>query len=276
MVNKEISLTKEQLLKKKELLTNLQKEIKDIDFMINHHNLINIKSFIEKKTKIFLRFNQLILPYALALAITIGTFSSLGAIPFVRDEKKKSLQIKKEWDSFGNSKQVTQYDEFNDIGMLYYYEKWQSIDNNFYSRKVLKYDISDIDEEVISKTITGGYTTLNDVFGNPISTTAEVKSNLSQEEIEQSSYLKAIIYSTDENDYIVVHEDLNENLGETFLWFLITIILELACISIRSKISSFDYLETIKKINENYSRLNVEELENKLEIKLSNYRALTR
>lgn len=277
MINNEIILSKEQLLKRKNMLLELQKEIKEAEFMLKHPRLVNLKINTKKLTKFFLCFNQLIVPYVLTVGITFGVFSLLGDIPIIVDEKKKYLEIKKEWDNLGNSKTEEQYEDYKDVGIITYYEKWHELNNNYYERRILKYNIGNIEEAIVDKIIKeNDIPSLEEIFGNPISIAVENKTNLTEEELEKNSYLKGIVYTKNTNDFIVVNESDVDNFTHTLLWLFITGLINTLTFYGRKYFSSFSYLEAMKKIEDNYQNLNVEELKRKLEIKVDNYKILMR
>lgn len=258
--------------KKEMLLKQLKTEIEKLEHDIKYNNVTNAKIAILKLFKIILRTIQLITPYIVAGGIVLGGFSALGGTPIIVDKRKKKLETLKEIDSFGNVRYEQQYDEYkNTEGKVIHYDKWELAENGLYTRNVKTYLIGEITEETIMNLIeNNSISSLNEVFGQPILTQIESRNNLTDEEIYSLGHLKGIWYSKDSEDFIIVDEPVNENIGLTILCFILLIISELIAALYRDS-SSFDYKESLENIKENYPKVDLELLIKKLEIKKANY-----
>lgn len=262
----------------KKMLYQLEKEIKKLEYDVNHAKLKNIEIRALRNLKIALRTGQLIAPYAATWGIIFGIFSALGNVPFVRDDVKQNLQTKK-FDSLGNVRYEEQYAKFKDTKWtLFYTDKWQDVGEGLYAREVKKYEInSKMTEDAITKVVNDNdVSSLDELLGKPRSSYVEKKNNLTISELEEDACMRAIIYSTDINDYIVVKESVNNNIGGSFVYIFFDFISSLAIYGFRKTLSSFDYKDCIYNIKRSNPKVDVETLKKKLELKKSNYERLTR
>lgn len=269
---------KEMVIKKKKFLLKLEKEIKNLEFQLEHLKLINFKINTLKGLMIGTRFLQLIMPYMITAGMMFGIFSLFNATPFVRDDVKKKLERMKQIDSLGNIRYLEQYDKFDDPeGTINYVGEWHEIEDGFFSREIKTYEINEISEETVEKIVSNlEIIFLDDVFGEPILKQIEAKKNLSQEELQKKAYLEAILYFKSEEEFVIAREDVGDNAGFTLLFFLLTLLVEIAPWLYRTEHSSFDFNNCVLKIQNNYPAIDREELVRKLEIKKNNYKRLTR
>lgn len=263
--------------KKQMLLKQLKNEITKLEHDIKYNNVTNVKIAMLKLFKIILRTVQLITPYIVAGGIVLGGFSVLGGTPIIVDKRKKKLETLKEIDSFGNVRYEQQYDEYkNTKGKVIHYDKWELTENGLYTRNVKTYLIGEITEETIMNLIeNNSISSLNEVFGQPILTQIESRNNLTDEEICSLGHLKGIWHSKDSEDFIIADEPVDENIALTLLCFLLMFISEFIAVLYRDN-SIFDYKESLENIKENYTKVDVELLIKKLEIKKDNYNRLQR
>lgn len=276
---KEKKLIEQQRLNKKKMLKELRKEIESLESLVKNANAVNRKRKIVKNLKISVRFMQLLAPYILTAGILAGGCKLIGAgFPFYSGDKFKSnLNTMKEFDNLDNIRYEKQYDDFeesNDI--LSYHSKWEKDDAGFYSRKIEVYNLKKLTEEEIFELFNKDDLNLQDIFGEPISSKTEIKNNVSEEELNDEAYLQAVMYSIDKNDYIMVKETLETNIGVTFLYILVTALTELGVCIIRVQVTDFSFSYHVKKIKSQYKDIDEKELIKKLEIKRNNYNRLTR
>ena len=92
----------------------------------------------------------------------------------------------------------------------------------------------------------------------------------------QDEYLEATIYKKDENDYIMVKEPVDDNIGWTMVYFLLTVLVEIFPAFYRIEVSEFDYDDAVNAIREKYSKVDVEKAKKLLEIKRDNYNRLVK
>ena len=246
---------------------------------IKNSRLINLRIEAIKNLKISLRFIQRIAPYIITASLTAGGFKLLGAgLPFYRDNFRNYLRTKTEVDNLGNIRYEQQYNDFeNDDNTLYYCSKWHDNEDGFYSRNIEMYKIKELTEEDLINILTKENLELSDILGEPISKKIETKNNILEEELEEKDYLQAVIYSKSDNDYILYKETVSINVVVTFLYLLLTFLLEGIPFSIRDAgLSKFNYKMCVEYIKDNYPSVDVQELTKKLEIKRRNYDRLIR
>lgn len=277
MNSKKLILSENQRLEKKSILLKMEKEIKKLEFELNHSDIANTKIHLLRALKTSLRFGQLIAPYVATAGIAYGCFTALGMTPFFINDSKKKLETQKSVDSFGNIKYEQQYDEYKDTrGKIFNFGKWEKQPDGFYSRQIKTYLTGKIDEELIMKIINNNdIESLDDVFGNPISLKTEKRNNLTDEKLKNTQYLEAVIYSKSDNDFIVVKEAVSENILSTMSWALSSIMLNLLIFMYRLD-HPFNFKNRIDEIKEKYPLMDITLVKQVLEIKRSNYNRLMR
>ena len=264
--------------RKKKLLLELKKEVEDLERQIKYEKLVNLKNVLIRETLINGRRLQWIAPFILTAGIMTGCFKLFGAgFPFYRDDVKAYLHTMKEFDNAGNVRYEEQYGEFNSLThQINHYTKWEDAGNGFYTRRVESYKLSDITDENVLSLFEKDNLTIEDIFGNKVSSVKETKNNLTEEELMQGEYLEATIYNKDENDYIMVKEEIDDNVGFSVLFVLFTILAELGPAYYRYEKSSFDYDEVVYDIREKYKKVDIEKVKKLLEIKKENYNRLVK
>lgn len=275
---KQKKLEEKRRLEKKKMLLQMQKEIHKLEMEIKYSKITNAKIVALKGMKIILRTAQLIAPYAVAAGITFGGFAALGDVPFYREKHKQKLNMMKELDSFGNIRYEQQYEDYNNSNsILLHYSKWELSEDGLYSRNIETYSVGELTEEKIIKLINDdNILSLQEVLGEPISRKKEAKNNLSEEEIESESFLQAVVFSEMDDDFIMVKQSIEDNIGIAILWIIVTLFAELIPYAWRETQSDFDYWDCIERIKKKHPRVDVEALSKKLEIKRNNYSRLTR
>ncbi len=272
-------------LEQKKMLLQMKKEIESLEFEIKHSSFVNVRIGAIRNLKISARALQKVAPYALTAGIIAGGFTLLGDIPFYpNDEWKVYSNVMTEFDNVGNIKTEQQYDSFevngytldNSDSMLYYYSKWEKSDDEFYSRTVQTYSIKKKSIEDIMELFKKEDLKLEDVLGEPSSNIKETKNNLTEDEIQEESIIKAVIYNKDKNDYIVHKETAGENIGLSVLYVLIAGLCELLPLYWRSNYSNFDFADCVEEIKRKHQSLDIDTLTKKLELKKDNYNRLMR
>lgn len=265
-------------IKRKMMLQQLKKEILDLEYDINHSKYTNLKVSALRNLKIALCTGKLAIPYILTASTTFILMSLFVSTPFIKDKQKKELQIKKEIDSLNNIHYEQQYEDFENYnGTISYFGKWIKQQDDLYSRKVEVYDTGKVDENIVTEIVNNyDITSLDDIFGNAISSKVEIKNNLTEEEIKNPPYLQATIYSKSKDTFIIAKESVSDNFLTTLAWLMLTVIAEGIVLSVKKEYNSFNYDEEIEAIKEKYPTVDIEELRKRLEIKQDNYNRLTR
>jgi hypothetical protein len=257
----------------KQLLLQMKKEILSLEDSIKQYKLMNIEIKTIKNLKITARCIQLFAPYIVSTGIIYGGFTLLGNSPLVND--KTYLNVMTEFDNEGNIRYESQYGSFDGEDVLYYYSSWTK-DDDFYSRNIETYYLEDKTYEDLIDIFEYGDLKLKYTFGQPTSNIKETKNNITEEELEQQPYLKAIIYEEDKDNYIITDESFNKGFFMALVCGGINALINVIIVIIRPKISSFDFIECINRINEENRPIDLDALNKKIELKKENYDRLTR
>lgn len=272
--NRKNILSKQQQRKKKQMLVKMSKEIKKLEYDLKHVKSKNLKISTIRNLKISLKAVQRVAPYVLTAGIVFGGFSVLGGTPFFIDKRKNELDIMKEFDSLGNIRTVVQYEDYEQTdNKLFYYGKWEKIEDGFCKRIIETYELKNKTEQEIINMLEIDDISLESVFGKPISKKIETKNNVTEEELYSKPYLQAIIYNKDKNDYIIIKESVGENIGLTCLYLVITILCQGIPFLIRLN-SNFDFEDSVKLLKNKYQKVDVDKLKKVLELKKQNYERL--
>lgn len=114
------------------------------------------------------------------------------------------------------------------------------------------------------------------MLGDPTETIIEEKNNVSEEELSSPPTIRALIYSKNENNYVIVKEPILVNNMTTILYLILTIVLSIVPAKIR-EINDYPTLkEKIDIINDNYLSTSTISARIKLELLEENYKRLTR
>lgn len=262
--------------KQKQLLEQMRNDIVALENKIKFSKLTNLKIGAIRNLKISLRATQLIAPYVLTAGLIAGGFKLLGSCPFYRDIHQQNLNTMKEFDNLGNIRYEEQYKDLTASDMLYFYGKWEKSKDGFYIRTVEKYEIKELTEEEIKDLFEKEQITLQDILGAPVSSFQESNNNVPEEEIERDNYFQAIIYTENDEDYILVRESSSDNIVLSILYVLLTALCELLPLYIRCEVSSFDFRNCVSEIKEKHQSVDIPTLKKKLEIKRENYNRLVR
>lgn len=261
--------------KQKKILFSLKKDINKIHFKLKHKNLEKVKNEISRRGKIIFCKGRLYAPYVIALGLSIGVFSMVGATPFLTDKSKNYQKTMKEIDADDHVRIINQYEDFeNYVNVVTLYGKWEDKDG-IYLRNIKVYKLGDLSEDKIIKILNEDVNSLEDIFGNPISEKIESRNYLEKKELEKDAYLSAKIYSEDKENFIYVNQSVEKNIIETILWFFVLLVCESFSFFYRC-FSSFNYKKIVKKINSLYSIDTSKLLENRLRILETNYQIMNK
>ena len=264
-----MDLTKEQLKKRKQMILNLKKEIKTLESTLKNPKLAKAKNQAIKNLKLLETTGKFLAPYVLVAGLTVTSFVKMESTPFVRDQYHENLNIRQEYDNFGNYTSKEQYTPFKSSdSILIYTSKW-TLEDGIYSRIVASYDISSLNVEALIDAVTKNDFSIKEILGEPKTRRVENRTSLSDENNSES--LKAIIYSVDEDKFILKEQSADENVKETVLWLLFTLFFEYL-------VKLFDGRTPIgKKIKMVVSKYQGEDLVltyKKLQLKRENYNRL--
>lgn len=260
------NLSEIQELKRKKILLEIEKEINTLENQIKHKKITKLNNMLAKKSKLSLVYLRQNLPILVSFGLTAYVFSLFNITPFVLDDQIRYKEVKTTMDNNGNIRHEEQYSNYdNKQNKIRICDKWEKIDENNYKRNVRVYKVSNkinsLDD--IENLLTSNYSEIT-----------EIKNNLSLEEINSNGLIEGEFYSKDKNEYIIAKEYIDDNIGFTLLWFMISFFLTPAFYDIDKTVFKNNYEENIEKIKEQYKNINFDELEKKLEIKKSNYNRL--
>lgn len=254
------------------LLIERKNELIELENQIKNYKKYKIK----RELAISLNTIKLIMPYIIASCISIGGLKLCGVgYPFYMDKEKNEKYIKKQIDSKGNISVYEQYDEFNNmITTLNYYSSWVKKDS-FYERRVDTYQIDCVNDEDIYELINKENIDITDIAHKKVSSRLEKKNNLNINELEESEYVEALIYSKSTDEFIVF-ESMGTNIRDTFLHCVFLVCIEMLTFESRKHFSKFNYKEEIEKIYELYDTTDLDKLIKKYEIRKENYNRLVK
>ena len=253
-------------LRSMKLIHQLEKEINQAQYELDYHKVSFLKELI-KKSKIYQRVLRFWSPFFLTFGLSFASFSYHGHTPFLSDYYAKEINLTCD-DSITNQELeqffLTNYKCFDD--MISYVGKWEEFSSDSYIREIKTFDISTLhkeDFEQIHSIL--NFSSLEDVFGNPISYESEIKE-------------KDMISNFEESEKIFIHEDSKFNIYSTLIWAVATLLLESSLWYL--KFEEFDHdsnLETfILQTKQNYSVRAEEELTRILKINRDNFQRLTK
>ncbi len=255
----------------------MKKEIDKLENILNKPKLTNLKRSTIKNLKITSTALRVVAPYVLCAGILAGVckVANLG-FPFKSDMVKKYANVMKEIDSLGNIRYEEQYDYYsNEDNVFKIYSKWEKENDGFYSREIKTYQIKKMTEEEILETLSN-IDSILDYLSEPLSIVKERSNNISPEEINNEPFYQFVTYDIDKNNWIIRKETFDENGEISLLYVLFSALAGGLTDAVRRAKSGFEFTTSVKKIKEQYNKMDVDELKKKLEIKRSNYNRLTR
>lgn len=269
-------LNEEEEQRKQDLIKNLEEEIRTLSYQIENAKYMEIKQKLLRRLKILVASLETIAPYTLISTGTLVLFSLLNITPFMRDNIKTPEYITKDIDNTGIIRYERSYTKHHSTNKIYYYSSWQK-DANTHKRTINIYNVKNIPISTIEKVVSGQITTtLYELLGDPTETIIEEKNNVSKEELSSPPTIRALIYSKNESNYVIVKEPILVNNMTTILYLILTIVLSIVPAKIR-EINDYPTLkEKIEIINDNYLSTSTISARTKLEQLEENYKRLTR
>lgn len=256
---------------KKEFLLSLKKEIEMLENKEKNIKLINFRINFVKNLEITARAMQLVAPFVLVASVVTGFFLIRKDIPFFRDNKKLYSSISFRIDNNGNISERRVYDDTTNSSVMSYYSDWRNNDDGTYSRDIEIYSIDDITYGEVVEFLANN--SLDKTLGDYVISYEEVVSNKAYTTSE--SYVEAVIYIEDKNNYILEKESVNSNYVSVSSYVICLLLTQLIPISYRSR-SSFSFSESVDDIKAQYKPLSVEHIRKKIKIKKDNYNRLMR
>lgn len=271
-----------------EYIKKTKKEIDRIESKLKN------KSLVLKKEKIKVNLKRRLLKTLVIIKLwcpaligcTLGVTGSyfLGITPFYKDDRKEALRTKKEIDSFNNLHYECQYEDYEKSNKISVIGTWKELDNGLYERIVETYNIGTLDEDKIIEIIEGEnqIESIGELFKEDPIIKREGKSKLNEDDMYDTPYLQATIYSEDKNDIIIVKESWVDNFAESVFVTALILIIGAGLVFLRDAIKKEEVFEAMQRefddLNEKYTfdEETAEHLKNILEIKKDNYNTLVR
>ncbi len=258
------------------IVENLTDDINKLEKRIDNVGKENLKKISIRNIKIFGRFMQLIGPYLLAFILPFGLQSLIYDIPIYQENVKQEKRYMMELDNQGVISYQSKYSKFeNESNKLYIYGKWKMGDDSFYQRTIKTYSIREFSIDEIKELINKDDLEVSDILGEPLSEIVEHKNILTDEELNEESYIIAIKYYADSDDYIIIKQPLIDNIMYSLFYLASVFIIVFPIFRYRVDESNFDFTYCVEKLKEKYKKTDVKMLEKKLEIKKDSYQRLT-
>lgn len=274
--NPKFPLNAEKEQRKQALIKNLEEEIRTLLYQIGNAKYIEIKQKLLRRLKILVASLETIAPYTLISTGTLVLFSLLNITPFMRDNIKTPEYITKDIDNTGIIRYERSHTKHHSTNKIYYYSSWQKCAIT-HKRTINIYNVKNIPTSTIEKVVSGQITTtLYELLGDPTETIIEEKNNVSEEELSSPPTIRALIYSKNENNYVIVKEPILVNNMTTILYLILTIVLSIVPAKIRELNDYPTLKEKIEIINDNYLSTSTISARIKLELLEENYKRLTR
>lgn len=206
-----------------------------------------------KRKKILIKLLQYfkaVAPYA-----GLSLFTILITINDIRNGTRKNLVTKETIDSFGNDKTISEYvaDFDKNPGTISYISKWKLNENNEYERTTKKYNLNNLKPEIVKNIVlkSDEDISLDEMFGNPMSVETEIGANLTEEEISKESYVEAIMYSEDENEFITIKYPAGKTAWRIILGILATFGLN-GTYYLDRRLNNYKLSEKLSDVDEEY------------------------
>lgn len=257
--------------KQRKMMDSFEEEIHKLEGLIQNKDKIDKKNQWIKKFKISMNVCRLISPYVLATTIGISFPFLCHDTPFRRNQIECYEYTKTEMDSLGHFSVIEQYEEFpNATSELYRYGEWKLNEDGTYSRDVKRYSLHKRNSLELVKLL---YLDEEDDFLGDAHIYTQMDSFVSKEELSLGEYTSITYYEKNKDHSTYRMQTMEEEVENDLIFLCLFCCLELMANTYRNA-SSYSYLESLKKLEEKYSPLDVEEIQKVLTIKKSNYERL--
>lgn len=250
----------------RKILDKLKQEINEITKEIEISKKKNKKNFKIRNLKISLRLMQFVTPFVLISGISFFGFKAINFTPFHLDDVKAYSNVMKEIDQDSNITTYKSYEDFNDqYNKLYLYCAWHKNEDDSYSRNIKVYDLNEESIEYILELLEEDPLNINNILDNPKKILTESTIQIDEYISDNKPSLKAIIYSEDKNDFIIIKEAFESERASDIIYIIINFIFYSIWL-LNSK-----FKDHIQKIKTEYKCINTKTLTKKLKIRKSNY-----
>ena len=216
------------------------------------HKIVDIKKSNSKtrsirNMKICGRILNHVWPFVLAGSLTVGIMSLAGGgLPFQQSEVKKRPIKKETFDSYGEETSENIFDEKLQNSYIYFSDKACLMPNGNGIKHYAKYTLNGLNCESLEQ-LKNGEISFTDLLGKKIEEGNEVIENITQKELEDNNYYKAVIFSPS-GESILVRETSAENFCLTLIQIIATVFLGMSIDVFRGKFGDKWNENTIKNI----------------------------
>ncbi len=137
-------------------------------------------------------------------------------------------------------------DHYSLDDFLFLYGKWIRQDNGIYRREVRKYKL-DLSLDNVKELFNNPVDNILEFMGEPIASGYEESNNVNEE--ENVSYVSALIYDVDKNEFKIVREEVRDNVFCTTLYAVLSVLL----FAVYFIWKDIDFIYEVKKIIDEYN-----------------------
>ena len=248
-------------------LDKIDNSIKDINKDIKKINSINHKRVCIRNLKVFKNILKIIIHPLIALCIALSVSHFMfNDIPFIRQDRVNTMRYETTIDNQGNITTNNKYSDTNWFSTsardksvwIYKYDQWRK-DGNGYIRSIDGFVIDDSSIEKIEE-LFNDPDKLEKLYANSRVGLYETKDEITEEELQEENYMKAVIHYEDKNDYYIAPQSEEENSRDTAI-FLATLFGS----GIVATANTLDYIDKKRRrgqgiISEEYEKLDIEDI----------------
>ena len=243
-------------------LSNIEKDFSKINKKIMLTKRDNICKSIIRKVKIFGELLHGAFPYIVVTGITLGFQILAFDTPFIREEQ---LNVGHHKETYINGVKTEENVEYNlkyvqPYSKAYHTTPWVKGDDGNYHRTVEEFDGKVLSPDVVKEAINNPETKLEEVFGKRrYQITNEVKSeaDITEEEKNMPDEYKIILNQVDDEDTAMIIQDASENIGYSFIFFVLILVFSLPVKLLNLEYSCFNLGYAIDRIKDNYNLMSI-------------------
>jgi len=238
---------KNRLAKEKVILEQLQKEALELKEMLIEQKKVKESEKNSRNIQIFCNTCNLLVPYILTAAITVGGFKLLGGgLPFIKDNNIKYKKYMLQYETNANVSMIESYEplwsSFTDKLKIYY--PWQKNDQGLYERKVRTFKVNALSVEFLQAVLKED---INFINLNAKTYDEEIQTSNSAI-VDDTYHISAKLHYTSTSEVLTFKESDLKNMGITITELALILIIGAFCAFFRE----FNYFESIYDLMENY------------------------
>ena len=209
-------------------IDNINNSINNIDEDIKKINRINHKRVCIRNIKVFKNILKLIMHPLLAACVALSLSQIfLNDVPFIRQDQVNTMRYEATIDNQGNMSLDNWYSNTNWLSTpakkkntwIYKYDKWEKTDKEYY-RNLDSYVIKENSLEKI-KELFDDPSKLEELYANSKVLLYETKDEITEEELNQENYMKAVLHYEDTDDYYIAPQDEEDNFRDSVSFLIL-------------------------------------------------------